>query len=164
MYSLTQTNTNDMLKSQAQQTQSPLEPFHDQYPHDPNSNISGLGSPRASSVLLRPLVIRRTSTITWEEMYETNAISVPPLLKKEVARSKAGHTKPAVEKFASWFKDSPENLEELEEAKDDDHRWKRKVRKWKKERRLSQESGSDRVDDKKEESKLKRWKRRLLCT
>lgn len=84
-------------------------------------------------------------------------------MKKEVARSKAGHIKPAAEKFASWFKGSPEDLEELEEAREDDRKWKRKVRKWKRERRLSEEVEVDGINEKGHLGRVKRLKMRLLC-
>lgn len=91
-------------------------------------------SSMASTHTTRPDTARRASSITWQEPSETNVISVPLILKKEVASSRAGRVKPAVQKLASWFKGSPQNLEEIEDAKEDDRKWKRMVREWKRAR------------------------------
>lgn len=92
------------------------------------------------------------------------AVTVPPILKKEVPSSKAGRMKPAVEKLASWFKGSPENLEEIEEALEDDRRWKRKVREWK-EMKDEVESVRGSISEKGygEKSRGGRGRRKFLC-
>lgn len=161
--SLAQVDMSDMLESQIDPNQSLHKADCERNKTGPNSTSSGPGTPRPSSVLLRPQALRRTSIITWQEPQESNSVSVPPLLKKEVAKSKAGRIKPAVEKFASWFKGSPEDLEEIEEAREDDRKWKRKVRKWKRERRRSEESGYDGANEKDHANKARRLKRKLFC-
>lgn len=162
--SLTQIDINHMPRASNDRATAPHHiSTGDQCAPQQDSAPSGLGIPRASSVLLRPDVSRRTSAITWQETHETNSIFVPTLLKKEVATSKAGRIKPVVEKFASWFKGSPEDLEEIEEAREDDRKWKRKVRKWKRERRLSEERGMDGVIEKYDLRKADSLRRKLLC-
>lgn len=111
----------------------------------------------------RPTTQRRESSLIWQDISETNQISVPPILKKEVAASKARQPKPSSQKFASWFKGSPQDLEEIEDAREDDKRWRKLVRQWKEERHQQLDGEEKRANAQTSTGFMMRLKQALLC-
>lgn len=87
------------------------------------------------SLPMRPRLDRR---VTWDEAsFEKNAIAIPDDLRRA---GRAQKVQAKEKKYASWFEDSPHDLDERRELRRESEEWVRDVRRWRKaERRRSRE-------------------------